>query len=66
MESELTTFLTTIDSPAFRRDNLAKVRAKAAAARANPGSLVPASVPVTESVDVALPTTRLQAVVSGK
>ncbi|OGX90020.1 hypothetical protein [Hymenobacter coccineus] len=66
MESELTTFLTTIDTPAFRRDNLAKVRAKAAAAQASPGSLVLASVPVTESVDVALPTTRLQAVVSGK
>jgi len=66
MDSELTTFLTTIDTPAFRRDNLAKVRAKAAAAQGSPSSLLSASVPGTESVDFALPTTRLQAVVSGK
>lgn len=66
MESELTTFLTTIDSPAFRRDNMAKVRAKAIAAQICRDFSISAPVPVTESVDVALPTTRLQAVVSGK
>ncbi|OGX90894.1 hypothetical protein [Hymenobacter coccineus] len=66
MESELTTFLTTIDTPAFRRDNLAKVRAKAAAAKGSGSSQLSVSVPAAESVDVALPTTHLQAVVSGK
>lgn len=66
MESELTTFLTTIDTPAFRRDNLAKVRAKAAAAQVCPDAPLSAPVPVAESVELALPTTHLQAVVSGK
>ena len=33
MKSELTAFLDTIDTPEFRRANLAKVRAKAAAAQ---------------------------------
>ena len=41
MKSELTAFLDTIDTPAFRRANLAKVRAKAAAAQCGP---VPAAV----------------------
>ena len=45
MKSELSAFLDTIDTPAFRRANLAKVRAKAAAARRGPG-LVPAAVPL--------------------
>jgi hypothetical protein len=66
MESELTTFLTTIDTPEFRRNNLAKVRAKAAAAQVSPDARPSALVPVAESVAFALPTTRLQAVVSGK
>jgi len=43
MKSELTAFLDTIDTPAFRRANLAKVRAKAAAAPRGPGP-VPAAV----------------------
>ena len=38
MKSELTAFLDTIDTPAFRRANLAKVRTKAAAARPGPVS----------------------------
>ena len=42
MKSELTAFLDTIDTPAFRRTNLAKVQAKAAAAPRGPG-LVPAA-----------------------
>jgi len=50
MESELTTFLTTIDTPEFRRNNLAKVRAKAAA----------------ESVECAFLTTRSPAVERSK
>ena len=41
IKSELTAFLDTIDTPAFRRANLAKVRAKAAAAPRGP---VPAAV----------------------
>jgi hypothetical protein len=45
MESELTTFLTTIDTPEFRRTNMAKVRAKAAAVQVSPDSLL--SVPLT-------------------
>jgi hypothetical protein len=42
MKSELTAFLDTIDTPEFRRANLAKVRAKAAAAQRGPG-LMPAA-----------------------
>ena len=42
MKSELTAFLDTIDTPEFRRANLAKVRTKAAAAQRGPG-LVPAA-----------------------
>jgi hypothetical protein len=66
MESELTTFLATIDTPEFRRDNIAKVRAKAAAAQVGSGALLPAPLSVAESVRFSLPTTRLQTVVSGK
>lgn len=66
MKSELTTFLTTIDTPEFRRNNMAKVRAKAAAAQGSLDSLLSSPVPVAESVEFALPTTHLQAVVSGK
>lgn len=40
MESELTTFLATIDTLEFRCDNMAKVRAKAAAAQISPDSLL--------------------------
>jgi len=66
MESELTTFLTTIDTPAFRRNNLAKVWAKAIAAHAGrdaQGSAPAAGVP---SAGLVVPTTRLQAAVSGE
>jgi len=66
MESELTTFLTTIDTPAFRRDNLAKVRAKAAAAQGSPTARLPAAVPSSEPVESALPMTHLQAALGGK
>ena len=45
MKSELSAFLDTIDTPEFRRANLAKVRAKAAAAQRDP-SLVPAAAPL--------------------
>jgi hypothetical protein len=66
MESELTTFLTTIDTPAFRQNNLAKVRAKAAAAHAGPDARPLAPVVGTESGELALLTARLQVAVSGK
>lgn len=66
MESELTTFLTTIDTPAFRRNNLAKVRAKAAAAQSSPTARLLAAVPGPEPVEPALPMTRLQAALGGK
>ena len=42
MKSELTAFLDTIDTPEFRRANLAKVQAKAATAQRGSG-LVPAA-----------------------
>lgn len=66
MESELTTFLTTIDTPEFRRNNMAKVRAKAAAAQVSSGSLLSVPLAVAESSSLPLPTTHLQAAVSGK
>ena len=66
MESELTTFLTTIDTPEFRRDNLAKVRAKAAAVQARPGSLLSVPLTVAESTGFPLSATHLQAVASSK
>lgn len=66
MESELTTFLTTIDTPEFRRDNLAKVRAKAAAAQARPGSLLSVPLTVAESTSLTLSATHVQAVVRSK
>lgn len=62
MKSELTTFLTTIDTPEFRRSNMAKVRAKAAAAHGGPTPLLSALVPVAESVECVLSATRLQAI----
>jgi hypothetical protein len=43
MKSELSAFLDTIDTPAFRRANLAKVQAKATAAQRGP---VPAAAPL--------------------
>lgn len=66
MESELTTFLTTIDTPEFRRNNLAKVRAKAAAASVNPDARLSAPAPSAESVEFALLTTRSPAVERSK
>lgn len=66
MESELTAFLTTIDTPAFRRNNLAKVQAKAAAAQGGSDARPSAPAPSAASVEPALPITRLQAVVSSK
>lgn len=45
MKSELSAFLETIDTPEFRRANLAKVRAKAAAAQRGPGP-VPVAAPL--------------------
>lgn len=66
MESELTTFLTTIDTPEFRRNNMAKVRAKAAAAQVSSGSLLSVPLAVAESSSLTFPTTHLQAAVSGK
>lgn len=56
MESELTTFLTTIDTPKFRRNNMAKVRAKAAAAQPSPG--YPLSVPLAVAESRSLPLLR--------
>jgi len=66
MESELTTFLTTIDTPEFRRNNLAKVRAKAATASVNPDARLSAPVPGAESVEFAFLTTRSPAVERSK
>jgi hypothetical protein len=66
MESELTNFLTTIDTPEFRRNNMAKVRAKAAAAQVRPGSLLSVPLTVAEPTGFTLSATHLQAVVSGK
>lgn len=66
MDSELTTFLTTIDTPAFRRNNLAKVRAKAAAVQSSPDARLSASLSGVEAAELALPTTRTQAAVRGK
>jgi hypothetical protein len=45
MKSELSAFLDTIDTSAFRRNNLAKVRAKATAAQRSPGP-VPTAAPL--------------------
>lgn len=66
MESELTTFLTTIDTPEFRRNNIAKVRAKAVAAQVRPDSLLSVPLTVAESTSFTLSATHLQTVVSGK
>jgi hypothetical protein len=66
MESELTTFLTTIDTPEFRRDNMAKVRAKAAAAQVNPDSVLSVPLSVTESIKLVVPTAPLPAAGSSK
>lgn len=66
MESELTIFLTTIDTPEFRRNNLAKVRAKAAVASVNPDARLPAPASSAESVEFALLTTRSPAVERSK
>lgn len=66
MESELTTFLTTIDTPEFRRNNIAKVRAKAAAAQVRPDSLLSVPLTVDELTSFTLSTTHLQTVVRGK
>lgn len=66
MESELTTFLTTIDTLEFRRNNIAKVRAKAVAAQVRPDSLLSVPLTVTESTSFTLSATHLQTVVRGK
>lgn len=66
MESELTTFLTTIDTPAFRRNNLAKVRAKAAATQGSSTTRLPATALGSEPLESALPMTRLPAALGNK
>ena len=60
MESELTAFLATIDTPEFRRNNMTKVRAKAATAQGGTNSSLSVPVPAAESAGFALSMTRLQ------